>query len=57
MLPLSEKTKLGLISGSYGVGLCLLLCASLKSGLLVQMEAIIHKTTLHSDFHPYRHSL
>ena len=46
------KTKLRLNSDRSGVLLSLLVCASLETWLLVQVEARIHTETVRSDFRP-----
>ena len=57
MLLCPEKSKPRLNSGRSGVILPFLVRAPLEIGLLVQMEAIVHKKMLRSDFHPYRNPL
>ena len=57
MLSYSERTKLRLQSGRFGVILSLLVCPLFEIWLLVQMEASVHTKTLRSDFHPYRYPL
>ena len=52
-----QKKKLRLNSRRSGETLALLVCASLESWLLVQMEAIVHTKTLRSNVHPHRYPL
>ena len=55
MLPCPEKNKLRLKSGKSGENMSMLVFASFEIRLLVQMEAIVHTKTLHSNCDSYRH--
>ena len=57
VLPCSEKTKLRLNSGRFGVILSLLVCASLEFGYSCRWKQMYILKTLASDIHPYRHPL
>ena len=57
VLPCSEKTKLRLNSGRFGVILSLLVCASLEFGYSCRWKQMYIVKTPAGDIHPYRHPL
>ena len=56
-MPCSEKTKLRLNSGRFGVILSLLVCASLEFGYSCRWKQMYIIKTPAGDIHPYRHPL
>ena len=57
VLPCSEKTKLKLNSGRFGVILSLLVCAFLEFGYSCRWKQMYIVKTPAGDIHPYRHPL
>ena len=57
VLPCSEKTKLRLNSGRFGVILSLLVCAFLEFGYSCRWKQMYIVKTPAGDIHPYRHPL
>ena len=57
VLPCSEKPKLRLNSGRFGVILSLLVCAFLEFGYSCRWKQMYIVKTPAGDIHPYRHPL